>query len=84
MAFTKKPVCKFEMAMTTVNAVFAAMVSMFLGFWNLADGIKVFAGIWPMIAGLQDPVLICRPLVIGWFVVRQKLMKLLLDVIDAT
>jgi len=72
------------MTMTTVNGVFAAMVSMFLGFWNFAEGIKVFAGIWPMTAGLQDPVLICRPLVIGWFVVRQKLMKLFSDVSEET
>jgi hypothetical protein len=35
-------------------------------------------------AGLQEPPAICNPLVMGCFVVAQKLMKLFLDVNEAT
>lgn len=41
-------------------------------------------GTLPMGAGLHDPVLICRPLVIGWPVMRQKLIQLFVVVFDAT
>ena len=74
-AFTKLPVSMFWIAMVTVKAVFAvAMLSKFFGNVNLAEGMAVVAGIWPIGAGLQDPVLTCAPFVRGWLVVAQKLM----------
>lgn len=81
---TKKPVCKFWIAITMVKAWLAGTVPKFAGNWNFEDGISVVAGICPMGAGLHDPVLICWPLVMGWFVVAQKLMKLLVEVIEGT
>jgi len=42
-----------------VNAVFAAMVSPFFGFVNLADGIAVEAAMTPIGAVLQEPVVTC-------------------------
>jgi hypothetical protein len=45
----------------------------------------VVAAMIPRGAGLQEPVLICFPFVIGKLgTVRQKLMKLLFDVREAT
>ena len=42
-------------------------------------------GIRPMGAGLHDPVVICLPLVIGKLeTVKQKLIKLFVDVNEAT
>ena len=67
-----------------VNAVFALMVPKFGGNWNLDDGMFVVAAMIPMGAGLQEPVLIWRPFVSGSLVVSQKLIKLLVDVKDAT
>lgn len=68
-----------------VNAVLAAMVSPFLGFVNLADGMLVEDGMDPIGAGLHEPAAICFPFVICWLgTVRQKLMKLFVDVSDAT
>jgi hypothetical protein len=72
------------MAMLMVNAVLAAMVSPFLGFVNFEDGILAEDGIEPIGAGLHEPAAICFPFVICWLVVRQKLMKLFVDVSDAT
>lgn len=64
-----------------VNALFALMVPKFLGKVNLDDGMLSVLGMAPMGAGLHEPVVICLPLVIGRFgTVRQKLMKLLLEV----
>ena len=57
---------------------------MFVGKVNLQDGMAVVAGIWPIGAGLQEPVLICSPLVMGCFVVAQKLIKLFEEVKEAT
>jgi len=71
--------------MLMVNAVSAATVSPFLGFVNLEDGILSFDGMAPIGAGLHEPVAICFPFVIGRLgTVRQKLMKLFVDVSDAT
>lgn len=73
------------MAMLMLNAVLAAMVSPFFGFVNLADGILAEDGMDPIGAGLHEPVAICFPFVIGRLeTVRQKLMKLFVDVSDAT
>ena len=72
------------MAMDIVNAVFSLRVSPFLGFVNFDEGMLSLEGIAPMGAGLHDPVVICFPLVMSVFCVRQKLMKLLVDVKDAT
>ena len=77
--------CRLLIAMLMVNALLAAMVSPFLGFVNLADGILSEDGMTPIGAGLHEPVAICFPFVIGnWGTVRQKLMKLFVDVSDAT
>lgn len=52
---------------------------------NLLDGIAEVARIRPIMVGLQDPSMICWPLVRGTpFWVRQKLMKLLDDVKEGT
>ena len=68
-----------------VNAVLVAMVSPFLGFVNLADGILAEEGMDPIGAGLHEPAAICFPFVICWLgTVKQKLMKLFFDVSDAT
>ena len=74
------------MAIEIVNGVFSmSEVSPFLGKVNLAEGILVLAGITPMGAGLQEPVAICFPLVMGRLgTVKQKLIKLFVDVREAT
>lgn len=72
------------MAIEMVKALFAWIVSKFLGNVNLDDGMLSEEGMTPMGAGLQEPPAICWPLVIANFVVAQKLMKLLVDVFDAT
>lgn len=73
------------MAMLIVNAVLAGMVSPFLGLVNFEEGISSVVGIAPMGAGLQEPVVICFPLVMGRLgTVKQKLMKLFVDVNEAT
>jgi len=51
--------------MEIVNAVFAAMVSPFLGLVNLAEGMLDEAGMIPIGAVLQEPVVICLPFVRG-------------------
>jgi hypothetical protein len=52
------------------------MVAMFWGKVNLADGMLAVDGMEPMGTGLQEPVVIWRPLVRGTFgrVWEQKLM----------
>ena len=63
----------------------AAISWPFTGLTNLDDGMFVVAAMTPIGAGLQEPVLICCPFVIGKFgTVRQKLIKLLLEVREAT
>jgi hypothetical protein len=57
-------------------------------FWgkrNLDEGMLSTEGIIPTGAGLHEPVLICLPLVIGKLgTVRQKLMKLFVEVREGT
>lgn len=73
------------MAIVMVNAVFALIVPKFGGNTNFAEGMFVVEGMVPIGAGLQEPVVICLPLVIGRLgKVRQKLMKLFDDVSEAT
>lgn len=50
----------------------------------MAEGMLVTDGIRPMGAGLHEPPVTCEPLVRGNFEVKQKLIKLSLDVKDAT
>jgi hypothetical protein len=71
--------------MEIVNAVLAGIVSPFLGFVNLDEGMLDEEGMIPIGAVLQEPVVICLPLVRGRLrTVRQKLIKLFPDVKDAT
>ncbi len=53
-------------------------------FTNLDDGMLAVDAISPIGAGLHEPSLICSPFVICLFVVAQKLMKLFVDVSEAT
>lgn len=64
-----------------VNSVLAAITSLFLGDTNLAEGMFDVEGIWPIGAGLHEPPVSWRPLVMVW--PAQKLMKLLVDVSEA-
>ena len=60
-------------------------MSRFFGNVNLDDGILSNEAMTPIGAGLQDPVSLCVPLVMGRLgTVRQKLMKLFVDVRDGT
>ena len=70
----------------TLNAVFSwSEASPFAGKVNLAEGMFSLEGSIPMGAGLQEPVTICFPLVMGRLgTVAQKLMKLFDDVREAT
>lgn len=54
----------------------------FCGFVNLELGMLSVLGMAPIGIGLQEPVVICCPLVIGASTVRQKLMKLFVVVRD--
>lgn len=73
------------MAMLIVNSVLAATEPPFAGKVNLAEGMLELAGMIPIGAGLHEPVVICCPLVMGrGAAVRQKLIKLFVDVIEAT
>lgn len=74
----------FLMAIEIVNGWLAFTVPKFLGKVNLADGMLSTEGIIPMGAGLQEPVATCLPSVMGCLVVAQKLIKLLVDVKEAT
>lgn len=61
------------------------MVPKFGGLTNLEEGMLSTEGMTPIGAGLQDPVVICLPFVMGRFgTVKQKLMKLFVDVKDGT
>ena len=63
----------------------ALIVPKFGGKANFEDGMLSVDGMTPMGAGLQEPVVICLPLVIGSLgTVRQKLMKLFVEVKEAT
>ena len=57
---------------------------MFLGKTNFAEGILSILGIAPIGAGLQEPDWICCPFVMGRLTDRQKFMKLLVEVSEAT
>ena len=81
---TKLPVSRLLMAMEMVKAWFALIVSVFFGNVNLEDGMFDVDAMTPIGAGLQEPVVICWPFVMGLLTVKQKLMKLFLDVKDAT
>jgi hypothetical protein len=71
--------------MVIVNGVLAAIVSPFAGLVNLDEGILSTEGIKPIGAGLHEPVVICLPSVMGVpGAVRQKLIKLFVEVNDAT
>lgn len=73
------------MAMLIVKASSDGMVSPFLGKVNLDEGIRSVEGMTPIGAGLHEPVWICLPSVMGKSgTVKQKLMKLLVDVSEAT
>jgi hypothetical protein len=76
---------RFFMAIWMVNCVLALIVSPFFGETNFEEGILFSAGITPIGAGLQEPVVICFPSVIGRLgTVRQKFMKLFVDVKEET
>lgn len=68
--------------MLIVKGVFSLRVSPFLGLVNFDDGMFSVEGMAPMGAGLHDPLVTCFPSVI--VCPTQKLMKLLVDVKDAT
>jgi hypothetical protein len=71
--------------MLMTKAVFVGMVSPFFGLVNFEEGILSTEGIKPIGQGLHDPDWICWPFVMGRLgAVRQKLMKLLVDVNEAT
>jgi hypothetical protein len=68
-----------------VKAWLAGIVSPFLGLVNFEEGMLLEDGIIPIGAGLHEPVAICFPFVIGRLgTVRQKLIKLFVEVKDAT
>jgi len=72
-------------AIEIVKAVLAFMVPKFVGNVNFADGMLAVETMIPMGAVLQEPVVICLPLVRGRLgTVRQKLMKLLEEVKEGT
>lgn len=82
---TKNPVSIPLIASATWKVVFAGTTARLLGLTNFALGILEAEGMAPMGAGLQEPDLICWPFVLGRLVnVAQKLMKLLVDVREAT
>jgi hypothetical protein len=75
----------FWMAIEMVKGVLALTVPKFLGNVNFADGMLAVEGRMPRGAVLQEPVVICLPLVRGSCgTVRQKLIKLFDEVADAT
>ena len=83
--FVKCPSSKFTMCTVMLKSVFALIVAMFFGFWNLAEGILLCAAIAPIGVWLHEPSTICCPFVFALpGTVRQKLMKLFCDVIDAS
>ena len=81
----KKPVLRCATAIWIVKSWFAAIVWPFLGKTNLEEGMLDEAAMTPIGAGLHEPVVICLPFVIGRLAtVAQKLMKLFVDVSEAT
>jgi hypothetical protein len=60
-----------------LKVVSEAMVSRLVGLWNLDDGMSFTEGMFPIGMGLQEPVVICRPLVMVW--PAQKFMKLFVE-----
>ena len=75
----------FLIAIWIVKVCPALIVPKFGGNMNFEEGILSLDGITPIGAGLQEPVAICFPLVIGRLgTVRQKLMKLFVEVKEAT
>ena len=70
------------MAILTVNAVFSATLAMLVGKMNLHEGWFAFAGRLPIGTGLHEPPSTCKPLVM--VLPTQKLMKLLVEVAEAT
>ena len=85
VGFVKWPVSRLLIASWIVKSVFAASVPPLAGFWNLAEGILLCAAMTPIGVWLHEPSLICCPFV---FCLsgksRQKLMKLFVDVSDAS
>ena len=66
-------------------SVLGGIVSRLAGLTNLAEGMFDVDGITPIGAGLHDPPVICWPFVMGVLgTVKQKLMKLLVEVREAT
>jgi len=53
------------MFIVMLNAVLAVIVSPFAGLKNLLEGMLPTPGMVPIGAGLHEPLVICRPLVIG-------------------
>lgn len=79
------PVSRFLIAMEIVKALLAGTVPKLGGNVNFDEGMRSTLGMTPMGAGLHDPLVICWPLVMGRLgTVKQKLMKLFVDVRDAT
>jgi hypothetical protein len=76
----------FWMAMETVKGVLVLSVAKLVGKTNLQEGMLSMEVMEPMGAGLQEPVVICFPLVMGVAgrVRAQKLMKLFPEVMEAT
>ena len=73
------------MFMVILKDWFSGRFWKFEGETNLTEGMLSVEGIDPIGAGLHEPVLICLPLVMGRFgTVKQKLMKLFLEVSDGT
>ena len=73
------------MAMVMVKAWLEDIVSPFFGLVNFEDGMLPEDGMRPIGAGLHEPAAICCPFVRATpGAVRQKLMKLFVEVLDAT
>ena len=83
--FVKWPVSRFLIAIVTVKLVFAATVAPLAGETNLDEGMSALAAITPIGVWLHEPSTICCPFVFCLLgKSRQKLMKLFVDVIDAS
>jgi hypothetical protein len=67
-----------------VKAVLVFTAPKFWGEENLEEGILEVEGMAPMGAGLHEPVFTCCPLVMGRLAVKQKLIKLFVEVREAT
>ena len=81
----KWPVSRLLIAIVMVKFVLAGMVSPFAGDWNFDDGIFVCAAMTPIGVWLHEPSRTCWPFVFSLSGKRrQKLMKLLVDVIEGS